>query len=109
MASISEERKGRILWLGCQVAKHSKWLIYNDKLHQFQVGDQYQEKMDDSDTLNSLDLDNSMSGVSTLGSGQTSIKALKGGSYMMDIDDDFTSETATIGSEWVMVKDGEEM
>ncbi|RYP01919.1 hypothetical protein DL764_006014 [Monosporascus ibericus] len=53
--SMTGDRKERILWLGCRIAKHGEWLLYDEKLHQFGVAPKYQGRaqdvmdMDDAD------------------------------------------------------------
>lgn len=88
MASMSEERKERILWLGYRIATHGKWLVYDDSLHQFQPEAKYQGRIRDADIMNSLDPEDSFSGISTAGSGQTSVHAEKGDNDMMDLDNE---------------------
>ncbi|KAK7750030.1 hypothetical protein SLS62_008022 [Diatrype stigma] len=88
MASMSEERKERILWLGYRIATHGKWLVYDDSLHQFQPGAKYQGRTRDADMMSTLDAEDSISGISTVGSGQTSVHAEKGDNEMMDVDND---------------------
>ncbi|RYP07208.1 hypothetical protein DL764_002654 [Monosporascus ibericus] len=91
MKSMTEERKERILWLGCRVAKQGKWLIYDETLHQFQAAAQYQGMVaDDNDAMSTLDPeDEEFSGASTVGSGWTSVKAERGDEEdTMDLDND---------------------
>lgn len=40
-ASMGEERKIRVLYLGCRVARDSQWLRYDSKTHQFSVSPQF--------------------------------------------------------------------
>ncbi len=87
-ASMIENRKERILWLGCRIAAHGKWLIYDDKLHQFQPAVKYRDKSDDIDMMNAPDADDSISGVATVGSGQASVKTERGDEDTMDVDID---------------------
>ncbi|RYO79196.1 hypothetical protein DL766_006947 [Monosporascus sp. MC13-8B] len=35
--SMTGDRKERILWLGCRIAEHGKWLLYDEELHRFGV------------------------------------------------------------------------
>ncbi|RYP58841.1 hypothetical protein DL770_010340 [Monosporascus sp. CRB-9-2] len=90
MKSMTEERKERILWLGCRVAKHGKWLVYDEILHQFQAAAKYQGRVaEDNDSMSAMDPEDEFSGVSTVGSGRTSVKAERGDEEdTMDIDND---------------------
>ncbi|RYP60495.1 hypothetical protein DL771_010497 [Monosporascus sp. 5C6A] len=91
MKSMTEERKERVLWLGCRVAKHGKWLVYDENLHQFQAVAKYQGRVaEDNDAMSVLDPeDEEFSGASTVGSGQTSVKAERGDEEdTMDLDND---------------------
>jgi len=40
-ASMGEERKIRVLYLGCRIAQDSQWLRYDSKTHQFSVSPQF--------------------------------------------------------------------
>lgn len=60
MASMSEERRERILWLGYRIANHGKWLVYDDKLHKFQAGGKYQGITDDADMKSRWDRDDDL-------------------------------------------------
>ncbi|KAI1489639.1 hypothetical protein F5X96DRAFT_679641 [Biscogniauxia mediterranea] len=44
--SMTDERKERILWLGCRIAEAGKWLAYDQTVHQFGVISAYDEKLD---------------------------------------------------------------
>ncbi|KAI1382541.1 uncharacterized protein F4822DRAFT_150776 [Hypoxylon trugodes] len=35
VASMTDDRKERILWLACRIAKLGKWLTYDETLHAF--------------------------------------------------------------------------
>ncbi len=41
MASMTDERRERVLWLACQVARHGRWLTYSGVTHHFGVGEEY--------------------------------------------------------------------
>ncbi|RYP29533.1 hypothetical protein DL766_005337 [Monosporascus sp. MC13-8B] len=91
MKSMTEERKERILWLGCRVAKHGKWLVYDENLHQFQAAAKYQGRVaEDNDAMSALGPeDEEFSAASTVGSGPTSVKAERGDEEdTMDLDDE---------------------
>ncbi|KAG7145189.1 hypothetical protein HYQ46_006065 [Verticillium longisporum] len=47
VASMTEERRIRILWIGCQIARHERWLQYDFKTHQFAVSPEYDENIDE--------------------------------------------------------------
>jgi len=40
-ASMGEERKIRVLYLGCRIARDNKWLRYDNKAHQFSVSPEF--------------------------------------------------------------------
>lgn len=44
VASMTDDRKERILWLGCRIAKSGKWLTYDENLHQFGVVPSYEKE-----------------------------------------------------------------
>ncbi|KAI5860682.1 hypothetical protein GGS23DRAFT_599200 [Durotheca rogersii] len=41
VASMTDDRKERVLWLGCRIAKFGSWLTYDENSHQFGVVPQY--------------------------------------------------------------------
>ncbi|RYP59214.1 hypothetical protein DL771_010962 [Monosporascus sp. 5C6A] len=90
MKSMTEERRERILWLGCRVAKHGKWFVYDENLHQFWAAARYQGRVaEDNHAINTLDPeDEEFSWASTVGSGRTSVKAERGDEDAMDLDND---------------------
>ncbi|KAI2468103.1 hypothetical protein F4781DRAFT_422842 [Annulohypoxylon bovei var. microspora] len=45
VASMTDNRKERILWLGCRIARFAKWLTYDETLHQFGVVSSYEKEM----------------------------------------------------------------
>ncbi|CRK25934.1 hypothetical protein BN1708_014366 [Verticillium longisporum] len=47
VASMTEERRIRILWIGCQIARHERWLQYDFETHQFAVSPEYDENIDE--------------------------------------------------------------
>jgi hypothetical protein len=47
VASMTDERKGRILWLGYQIAKLGRWLRYDHETRQFSVPPEYELDIDD--------------------------------------------------------------
>lgn len=48
LASMIDERKERILWLGRQIAKSGKWLTWNDSTGQFWVPPEYDVELVDA-------------------------------------------------------------
>ncbi|KAK8039654.1 hypothetical protein PG993_008065 [Apiospora rasikravindrae] len=48
VASMTDERKERVLWLAVSIAQHKKWLLYDDKLHQFSVPSRFEQEIDTS-------------------------------------------------------------
>jgi hypothetical protein len=40
-ASMGEERKIRVLYLGCRIARENKWLRYDSQTHKFSVGPEF--------------------------------------------------------------------
>ncbi|KAK3330590.1 hypothetical protein B0H66DRAFT_468554 [Apodospora peruviana] len=52
VASMSEERKERVLYLGCRIAaRDGKWLRYDSESHQFSVSAQYDIEMEPVSTV----------------------------------------------------------
>ncbi|KAK8106664.1 methyltransferase domain-containing protein [Apiospora kogelbergensis] len=47
VASMTDERKERILWLGVSIAQHGKWLLYDEKSHQFSVPPRFEQDVDE--------------------------------------------------------------
>ena len=48
VASMTDERKERIIWLAVYIAREGKgqWLIYDDKVHQFSVPSRFEREVD---------------------------------------------------------------
>ncbi|KAI0385143.1 hypothetical protein F5Y04DRAFT_292624 [Hypomontagnella monticulosa] len=46
VASMTDDRKERILWLGCRIAKFGKWLTYDETVHQFGVVAEYETEIE---------------------------------------------------------------
>ncbi|KAK0627189.1 hypothetical protein B0T14DRAFT_130406 [Immersiella caudata] len=55
-ASMGEERKIRVLYLGCRIAREGKWLRYDSKTHQFSVNPEFDIKLASSAPTESIDL-----------------------------------------------------
>ncbi|KAI1456823.1 hypothetical protein F4805DRAFT_467842 [Annulohypoxylon moriforme] len=72
VASMTDDRKERILWLGCRISKFAKWLTYDDKLHQFGVVSSYEKEIDnvskDTEMVNVSEVAESASRGSTFDS-----------------------------------------
>ncbi|KAM0323127.1 hypothetical protein ACHAQA_008977 [Verticillium albo-atrum] len=47
VSSMIEERRIRILWLGCRIASHGDWLHYDSKVHEFSVEPHYDPEVDE--------------------------------------------------------------
>ncbi|KAK8028984.1 hypothetical protein PG991_006040 [Apiospora marii] len=46
VASMTDERKERILWLGVSIARHDKWLLYDEDFHRFSVPSRFEQEID---------------------------------------------------------------
>ncbi|KAK8139948.1 hypothetical protein PG984_000014 [Apiospora sp. TS-2023a] len=46
VASMTDERKERILWLGVSIARHDKWLLYDEEFHRFSVPSRFEQETD---------------------------------------------------------------
>ncbi|KAH8655570.1 hypothetical protein BX600DRAFT_70331 [Xylariales sp. PMI_506] len=42
VASMTDKRKERILWLASRIAGHGKWLLYDETIHQFSVAPEFE-------------------------------------------------------------------
>lgn len=95
VASMTDERKERILWLGCAIAKQKKWLVYDENLHLFGVVDQYEKEVEDitkdPEMMNLSETSDTISQASTFATTTTSEK---GDQEMLDVDD-FAASTPT--------------
>ncbi|KAF4447843.1 hypothetical protein F53441_8648 [Fusarium austroafricanum] len=49
LPSVSEERKDRILSLGCKIATSGNWLLWDDEARKFSVVEKYNIKIDDDE------------------------------------------------------------
>ncbi|KAK6820833.1 hypothetical protein PG987_015233 [Apiospora arundinis] len=94
VASMTDERKERVLWLGISIARHGKWLLYDEELHRFSVPSRFEQEID----LTSVDTDmagvaevNTLSRASTLALSSAGDKAMgeaeKDDEEMPDIDE----------------------
>ncbi|KAI1137393.1 hypothetical protein F5Y05DRAFT_413950 [Hypoxylon sp. FL0543] len=93
VASMTDDRKERILWLGCRIAKLAKWLTYDETLHQFGVVPAYEKEIDnvakDADMMNVSEMAESDSRGSTFDSVTTmgNTASEKDDEDMIDVDD----------------------
>ncbi|CAJ2503993.1 Uu.00g113870.m01.CDS01 [Anthostomella pinea] len=75
VASMTDERKERILWLGCRVAEAGKWLTYDRTLHRFGVTSDYEKEIDaiakDADMMNISETTDTISRTPTFASATT--------------------------------------
>ncbi|KAK7937584.1 uncharacterized protein PG986_014452 [Apiospora aurea] len=46
VASMTDERKERVLWLGVSIARHGEWLLYDENLHRFSVPPRFEQEID---------------------------------------------------------------
>ncbi|KAI1417371.1 hypothetical protein F5Y13DRAFT_152634 [Hypoxylon sp. FL1857] len=93
VASMTDDRKERILWLGCRIAKLAKWLTYDETLHQFGVVPAYEKEIDnvakDADMMNVSESAESVSRSSTFDSVTTmgNTASEKDDEDMIDVDE----------------------
>lgn len=66
--SMTDERKERILWLGCRIAEMGNWLTYDASVHQFGVLPQYDVEIaplakdaEDAEMINISEVSDTMS------------------------------------------------
>jgi hypothetical protein len=93
VASMTDERKERILWLGCRIAREGKWLTYDRTVHQFSVVTKYEKEIvsmsKDPDTMNISEVSGTLSRTSSTSHSTMAIPKPEPGDDqdMMDIDD----------------------
>jgi hypothetical protein len=89
VASMTDERKERILWLGCKIAKHRSWLVYDEVLHQFGVAPQYEKEIESvSKDPEMMNLSETLSRASsTVGSATGFQKLEQDDQEMIDVDE----------------------
>ncbi|KAL7621482.1 hypothetical protein AAE478_008805 [Parahypoxylon ruwenzoriense] len=93
VASMTDDRKERILWLGCRIAKFGRWLTYDETLHRFGVVSDYEKEIDgvvgDADMMTVSETSGSVSRTSTFDSATTveNNASQKDDEDMMDIDE----------------------
>jgi hypothetical protein len=56
-ASMGEERKIRVLYLGCRIARENKWLRYDSKTHQFSVSPQFDIELEPAPVTSAESID----------------------------------------------------
>ncbi|KAK8096440.1 uncharacterized protein PG998_014308 [Apiospora kogelbergensis] len=80
VASMTGERKERILWLGISIARHGKWLVYDEELHLFSVSSRFEQEIEitsvDTEMTSVAELD-TLSRASTLSLSSASDKAME--------------------------------
>ncbi|KAI1472479.1 uncharacterized protein F4812DRAFT_454293 [Daldinia caldariorum] len=92
VASMTGERKERIIWLGCRIAKLGKWLTYDEALHKFGVATEYDTEIEstakDTDMLNVSETSETVSRASTSDSTTTmgNTPSEKDDEDMIDVD-----------------------
>ncbi|XXH02323.1 hypothetical protein Hte_008696 [Hypoxylon texense] len=93
VASMTDHRKERILWLGCRIAKSRKWLTYDGTSHQFGVVPDYEKNIDsageDAEMVNSSEATEPASRTSTFDPSTSVGNASDGDEDMMDVDEAF--------------------
>lgn len=97
VASMTDDRKERILWLGCRIAEYGKWLTYNKTLHQFGVVLDYEKEIGNitGDTdMNISETAESVSRISTFDSAATggNTASEKDDEDMVDVDEALASK-----------------
>ncbi|KAK8863172.1 hypothetical protein PGQ11_009407 [Apiospora arundinis] len=91
VASMTDERKERILWLGVSIARHNKWLLYDEEFHRFSVPSQFEQDVDinmsvDPDVPNVSDPPR-VSTPALTSAGDEAIRLMYADEDMPDIDD----------------------
>ncbi|KAK0632258.1 hypothetical protein B0T14DRAFT_559970 [Immersiella caudata] len=56
-ASMGEERKVRVLYLGCRIARNKKWLRYDSNTHQFSVAPQFNIELEHTPVASAASID----------------------------------------------------
>lgn len=101
VASMTDERKERILWLAVCIARQGKgkWLIYDDKLHQFSVPPRFEQEVDinmnfdaEMATISEADTLSRASTLALSSSGDKAIGEAEKDENMPDIDDFMTEK-----------------
>ncbi|CAJ2503087.1 Uu.00g104810.m01.CDS01 [Anthostomella pinea] len=92
VASMTDERKERILWLGYRVAEAGKWLTYDKTLHRFGVTSDYKKEIDaiakDADMINISDTTDTILRTTTFTSATAIGRASPSSSEKDDGEDD---------------------
>ncbi|KAK8013435.1 hypothetical protein PG991_009028 [Apiospora marii] len=93
VASMTDERKERVLWLGISIARHGKWLLYDDKSHQFSVPSRFEQGINimsvntEIGMVSELNLSRASTLVPYLAGNKAMGKAEKGDKYIPNIED----------------------
>ncbi|KAI1778922.1 hypothetical protein F4818DRAFT_233446 [Hypoxylon cercidicola] len=92
VASMTDHRKERILWLGCRIAKSAKWLTYDETSHQFGVVSDYEKELgnvaEDAEMMNSSEATEPASRISTFDSATSVGNTSEKDEDMLDIDEE---------------------
>ncbi|KAK8072160.1 hypothetical protein PG996_005508 [Apiospora saccharicola] len=95
VASMTDERKERVLWLAVSISRHGKWLLYDEKTHRFSVPSRFEREIYtmglDTEMANVSEVD-TLSRASTLALSSADDKAERDDEDMPDIDDFMTSQ-----------------
>ncbi|KAI1337204.1 hypothetical protein F5Y15DRAFT_164368 [Xylariaceae sp. FL0016] len=98
-ASMTDERKERILWVGCRIAKTGKWLTYDETTHLFGVNPEYQEQEVDAiaKDAGSMEISEDFTLTPTFASATTASRTASWSSdkdydEVMDVDDTLTNK-----------------
>lgn len=95
VASMTDERKERVLWLGCRIASHNKWLTYDGVLHQYGVVPEFEQDLNpfnrdqNSDDTGTLGLSEASEAISQILTPTTSENMEQNDQSMMDVDETY--------------------
>ncbi|KAH9895394.1 hypothetical protein F4778DRAFT_746600 [Xylariomycetidae sp. FL2044] len=98
VASMTDERKERILWVASRIAKQGKWLTYDQETHQFGVDMVYDKEIEGIAKMNITEAgDDSTSRSPTFASATTAARtdtwrSEKDDEEMLDFDDPSTTK-----------------
>ncbi|KAL1866030.1 hypothetical protein Daus18300_006931 [Diaporthe australafricana] len=101
LASMTEQRKERVLWLGYHLAAPGKWITYDKQSKQFSVTSEFQREYPDYDPSEDATLtgkEDSMSRSSTFGSTTTIDQSTESSTAEKD-----DGDMATVGDDFSMI------
>jgi hypothetical protein len=107
VASMTDERKERILWVGVAIARHGQWLQYDESLHQFAVAAPFEKEigttlldseLEDASNIGSMTL-LSKTETETNGSKASEVTPVKDKEDRMDVDEESTPVKRTSNSQ----------